>query len=474
VSAFALTEANVGSDPARLATTAERSPDGTHYVLNGSKLWCTNGTIAELLVVMARDPRTDAISAFVVETSWPGVEVTHRCRFMGLRAIANAALRFTDVKVPAENLIGKEGRGLKIALTTLNTGRLSLPAAVAGGVKNALALSRTWAAARVQWGQEIGKHEAITHKLADMASTAYAMEAVSDLAQSLADHEGYDIRLEAAAAKEWNTVQAWRLIDETMQIRGGRGYETERSLAARGETPVGVERWMRDARINLIFEGSSEIMHLFMAREAVDRHLQVAGALIDPKVPVGKKLAALPKVGAFYATWYLGLWLRGLVAPRYGEFGRLGRHLRFVERSSRKLAREIFHSMVVFRAAAERKQAFLFRLVDIANELFAMSASVARADALRREGRPEAAGATRLADQFCLRSRRKVRALFGALWHNDDAAAYAVGREVLEGEHAWLEQGAMSLDLTVEALRPKVPPRAAPARPAVPAEADPV
>ncbi|ABC81190.1 acyl-CoA dehydrogenase family protein [Anaeromyxobacter dehalogenans] len=483
VSAFALTEANVGSDPARLATTAERSPDGTHYVLNGAKLWCTNGTIAELLVVMARDPRTDAISAFVVETSWPGVEVTHRCRFMGLRAIANAALRFTDVKVPAENLIGKEGRGLKIALTTLNTGRLSLPAAVAGGVKNALALSRTWAAARVQWGQEIGKHEAITHKLADMASTAYAMEAVSDLAQSLADHEGYDIRLEAAAAKEWNTVQAWRLIDETMQIRGGRGYETERSLAARGETPVGVERWMRDARINLIFEGSSEIMHLFMAREAVDKHLQVAGALIDPKVPVGKKLATLPKVGAFYATWYLGLWLRGLVAPRYGGFGRLARHLRFVERSSRKLAREIFHSMVVFRAAAERKQAFLFRLVDIANELFAMSASVARADALRREGRPEAAGATRLADQFCLRSRRKVRALFDALWHNDDAAAYAVGREVLDGEHAWLEQGAMSLDLTVEVLRPKVPSRTAPAapapasgpaRPAVPAEADPV
>ncbi|ACL65868.1 acyl-CoA dehydrogenase domain protein [Anaeromyxobacter dehalogenans 2CP-1] len=480
VSAFALTEANVGSDPARLATTAERSPDGTHYVLNGAKLWCTNGTIAELLVVMARDPRTDAISAFVVETSWPGVEVTHRCRFMGLRAIANAALRFTDVKVPAENLIGKEGRGLKIALTTLNTGRLSLPAAVAGGVKNALALSRTWAAARVQWGQEIGKHEAITHKLADMASTAYAMEAVSDLAQSLADHEGYDIRLEAAAAKEWNTVQAWRLIDETMQIRGGRGYETERSLAGRGETPVGVERWMRDARINLIFEGSSEIMHLFMAREAVDKHLQIAGALIDPKVPVGKKLATLPKVGAFYATWYLGLWLRGLVAPRYGGFGRLARHLRFVERSSRKLAREIFHSMVVFRAAAERKQAFLFRLVDIANELFAMSASVARADALRREGRPEAAGAMRLADQFCLRSRRKVRALFGALWHNDDTVAYAVGREVLDGEHAWLEQGAMSLDLTVEALRPKVPSRAAPApapgpaRPAVPAEADPV
>ena len=461
ISAFALTEANVGSDPARLATTAEPTADGKHYVLNGSKLWCTNGTIAELLVVMARNPRTNAISAFVVETSWPGVEVTHRCRFMGLRALANAAIQFTNVKVPAENLIGKEGRGLKIALTTLNTGRLSLPAAVVGGGKIFLELCRKWSQARVQWGQEIGKHEAIAHKLAGMASTVYAMEAVSDLAQSLADKKGYDIRLEAAAAKEWNTVQAWRVIDETMQIRGGRGYERETSLAARGEAPVGVERAMRDLRINLIFEGSSEIMHLFMAREAVDKHLQVAGALIDPKVSAGKKLAALPKVGAFYASWYLGLWVRALFAPRFREFGPLARHLRFVERSSRKLAREIFHSMLVFRAGAERKQAFLFRLVDIANELFAMAASVSRAQALGTAGRPEAAHAVELADHFCLGARRKVRALFGALWSNDDEAAYRMGRAVLAGQHAWMEKGAMGLGLTVEELVPPQPVLAA-------------
>jgi alkylation response protein AidB-like acyl-CoA dehydrogenase len=462
ISAFALTETNVGSDPARVSTTAEPSPDGTHYVLNGEKLWCTNGTIAELLVVMARNPRTDAISAFVVETGWPGVEVTHRCRFMGLTALANAAIRFTNVSVPAENLIGKEGRGLKIALTTLNTGRLSLPAAVSGGAKVGLELSRKWAAARSQWGQEIGKHEAITHKLAAMAATTYAMEALSDLAQSLADKPGYDIRLEAAAAKEWNTVRAWRLFDEVMQIRGGRGYEKERSLEARGEAPVGVERWMRDCRINTIFEGSSEIMHLFMAREAVDKHLQVAGGLIDSRVPAGKKLALLPGVIGFYASWYPGLWLRGLLAPRYGEFGRLARHLRFVERSSRKLARQIFHGMVRFGAATERKQAFLFRLVDVANALLVMAASVARAQALRRAGRPEASQAVQLADAFCRASRRRVQGLFSALWRNDDAAAYAVGREVLAGQHSWLEAGGIGLGLTVEDLRPpavgKIPP----------------
>ena len=459
ITGFALTEGNVGSDPARLATTAERSADGSHYLLNGEKLWCTNGTLAELLVVMARDPRTEAISAFVVETDWPGVEVTHRCRFMGLRAMGNAALRFTDVKVPAENLIGKEGRGLKIALTTLNTGRLSLPAAVSGGAKVALELARKWAAARSQWGQEIGKHEAIAHKLAGIAATAYALESVSDLVQSLADRPGYDIRLEAAAAKEWNTVRTWHLLDEVMQIRGGRGYETERSLEARGEVPVAVERWMRDCRINTIFEGSSEIMHLFMAREAVDKHLQIAGPLIDPKVPAGKKLALLPRIGAFYASWYLGLWLRGLLPSRHGEFGALATHVRFVDRASRRLARAIFRGMVVFGARTERKQAFLFRLVDIANELMAMAASLSRAEALRRAGRPEAEGSRRLADHFCRGARRTVDGLFAALWRNDDSAAYAVGREVLDGRHAWLEAGVPGLGLTVDELRPRAPGR---------------
>ncbi len=462
ISAFALTEATVVSDPARPATTAEPTPDGKHYVLNGSKLWCTNGTIAELLVVMARNPKTNAISAFVVETSWPGVEVTHRCRFMGLRALANAAIRFTDVKVPAENLIGKEGRGLKIALTTLNTGRLSLPAAVVGGAKVFLEVCRKWAMARSQWGQEIGKHEAIAHKLAEMASTTYAMESVSDLCQALADQPGYDIRLEAAAAKEWNTVKAWKIVDDTMQIRGGRGYEKETSLAARGEAPVGVERAMRDLRINLIFEGSSEIMHLFMAREMLDKHLEVSGALIDPKIPFGKKLGMLPKVAWFYATWYLGLWFRGLLAPRYGGFGALASHLRFVERASRKVARQVFHFMIVYRAAGERKQAFLFRLVDIANELFAMAASVSRAQALRQAGAPDAAQALRLADHFCDATRRKVDGLFRDLWHNDDEAAYRLGRSVLAGDHAWLEKGGMETGLTVDDLRPRVPGRAEP------------
>jgi len=441
ISAFALTEQDVGSDPARLSTTAEKSPGGDAYVLNGTKLWCTNGTLAKLLVVMAVHPGTRRISAFVVETAWKGVTVDHRCHFMGLRALANAVISFRDVRVPAENLIGAEGRGLKIALTTLNDGRLSIPNTSVGTAKACLAIVRKWGTERVQWGKPVGQHEAIAHLIADMAARTFAMEAVASLATEMSDRGGYDIRLEAAAAKEWNTFRTWEIVDDTMQIRGGRGYETERSLAQRGEAPIGVERMMRDYRINKIFEGSTEIMHLFMAREMVDRHLQVAGAMIDPDKGFGEKLAALPGMAAFYAWWYPSRFLGWGFWPRYASFGRLAGHLRFVERSSRRLARQSFHGMLVYQAKLQRKQAFLFRLVDIANELFAMAASISRAHTLAAARKPEAAEAQDLADQFCRSARRRIRQLFRDLWRNDDSLRYRGALDVLRGRHAWLESG---------------------------------
>jgi alkylation response protein AidB-like acyl-CoA dehydrogenase len=444
VSAFALTETQVGSDPAGLATTATLSEDGTHYVLNGEKLWCTNGTIAELLVVMARTgPKR--ITAFIVDTDWPGVEVVQRLHFMGLRAIENGIIRFTDVKVPVENVLWGEGKGLKLALITLNTGRLTLPASAVAGAKRALEISRRWAAERVQWGAPIGRHDAIAQKLGRMAADIFAMEAVSDLASLLADRGGADIRLEAAMAKMWNTEVGWRIVDDALQIKGGRGYETADSLRSRGERPEAIERMMRDYRINLIFEGSSEIMRLFIAREAVDTHLRVAGDLIDPKAPMGKKIQALLRSGAYYATWYPRLYLGWGRAPRYGEFGRLATHVRFVDRSCRRLARTLFHCMIRFGPKLEKRQAVLGRLVEIGAELLAITAACARAQALtKRSGAgstPEGQSAVELADVFSRHARRRVEDRFAAVFDNDDVATYGLAQEVLRGEHDWLEEG---------------------------------
>ena len=438
VSAFALTEADVGSDPANLATTAERTPEGD-YVINGEKLWTTNGTIAELFVVMARHPDTRKISAFIVEKAWPGVEVVRRCHFMGLKAIENGVIRFTNVRVPKENLLLAEGRGLKLALVTLNTGRLTLPASCAAGAKRSLEICRRWAAERVQWGQPIGKHEAIAQLLADMAATTFAMDSIVELTSRMADEGARDIRLEAAVAKMWNSEEGWTIVDRTLQIRGGRGYETADSLRARGEPAIPVERMMRDSRINLIFEGSSEIMRLFIAREALDAHLAVAGAVVDPKAPLSSKLRALPRILSFYARWYPTRWIGWGAWPRFSEFSNLATHVRFLDRTARRLSRAIFHKMVRFGPKLEKKQATLFRAVDVGAELFAMAAAVARVRQLRKTGAASAPRAGELADLFCRNARRRIAEKFRGLADNDDTLKYTISRRVLAGEEAWLE-----------------------------------
>jgi alkylation response protein AidB-like acyl-CoA dehydrogenase len=450
ISAFALTEVDAGSDPANLRLTATPTEDGKHFVLNGEKLWCTNGTRAELFLVMAKSPEVvvngkprKQITAFIVEKSFPGVEVVHRCRFMGLKAIENGVIRFNNVKVPRENILWGEGKGLKLALITLNTGRLTLPASVAGGGKALLEMARTWASERVQWGAPIGKHEAVAQKLASMAANTFAMECISAITVMLAEKGDYDIRLEAAIAKMYNTEHGWRIVDDALQIRGGRGFETADSLRARGERPIPVERAMRDSRINLIFEGSSEIMRLFIAREAVDHHFKTAFPLVDPKSTRAEKQKAFGRVMAFYPRWYPTRWIgRGQIPGSFAEFGPLAHHLRWAERHSRKLGRALFHAMVRFGPKLERRQLVLFRGVDIGAELFAMGATCVRAHALAKDGRQEAIA---LADLFCRESRRRVHKLFEDFYGSDDAAMYKVSQQVLRGEHAWMEDGIISM-----------------------------
>lgn len=446
ISAFALTEPSVGSDPSKMATVARRTADGRHYVLNGEKLWCTNGPVAGLLVVMARtEPKLvggverPQITAMVVEGNSPGIEVVHRCDFMGIRGIQNGLLRFTDVLVPVENVLWGPGKGLKLALTTLNTGRLTLPAACTGVAKQCLSIARRWGNQREQWGLPVGDHEEGRHKLAWIGSHTLAMEAVTWLTSHWADDSRRDIRIEAAMAKLFCSEVGWRIVDTTLQMRGGRGYEKASSLLARGEEPWPVERMMRDMRINRIIEGTTEIMRLFLAREAMDPHLRLASDLLKAHVPAGTKIKAGAKLAAFYTGWYAKQWVNPSLWDSRGEYGILGDHIHFVEAQAHHLARTMFHFMGLYRDHLERRQILLGHLVEVGTELFAMSATCAYARKLAED--PEKVTAMELADHFCAEARLRIEEHFRALDRDVDRMAREVGKDVLAGEMAWLEDG---------------------------------
>jgi hypothetical protein len=266
------------------------------------------------------------------------------------------------------------------------------------------------------------------------------MEAVSDLAGGLSVRGGVDIRMEAAMAKLFGSEASERIADLTLQIRGGRGYEQEGSLRDRGEIPFPVERIYRDARINTIVEGTSDVMHLFIAREALDPHLSRAGALVDPRSDTGAKMKSLRAAMAFYPGWYATRWFPG--APRLPEGvpSELTRHLKYVHRSSRRLARSLFHAMVTVGPKLERRQELLARFVDIGVDLFAMSAAVSRATSLvKRDGRDRSS--VQLADHFCRVARRRIAAAFLGTKSNDDRSAVRVTESLLDRQFGWLETG---------------------------------
>lgn len=448
ISGFALTEPDAGSDPSSLATTATPVENGDHYLLNGKKLWCTNGVIADVLIVMALTPskmihgrEKKQITAFIVETHTPGFKVTSRCEFMGIHGAQIGLITFTDVKVPRENILGSEGEGLKLALSTLNTGRLSIPAGVTGASKYALRVSRLWAAKRKQWGTVIGEHEAIADKLANMAASVLAMDSMTWYVTHSAMRPNSDIRLEAAVAKKFCAEASWLVVNDALQIRGGRGYETSRSLKAREESEDAypLERMVRDCRINSIIEGTHEIMNLFITREALDSHLKRMMPLFDPRASLWAKIKALFTMTAAYAFWYPRLWLPVFgFGNRKGVPKKLQTHLVFVKRTAKRLARKMFHSMMLYQQALAKKESLTARFVDIGNDLFAMTTVCSYVASKIKHGEPEGT-ATPLADLFCNMARARINGKFHEIRHNQDAAKKTLSQKILKGQYDWLE-----------------------------------
>lgn len=454
ISAFALTEPNVGSDPAKMITVAEPSADGTYYTLNGDKLWTTNGydDLTTLIVVLAKTPdkvlasgkKIPQITAFVVESNMPGFERARRCEFMGLRGIANAALVLRNVKVPTENMIGKPGQGLKIALSTLNVGRLGLPAAGLGAGRAFLEECQWWATSRVQWGQSVGKHQSITKMIANYAASLFSMESMVSLTCSLADRQNTDIRLEAAAAKYYCSETLWKMLDDYMQVRGGRGYETALSLYNRGDRPSSLETVFRDMRIGRIFEGSSQVMHLIMAREALDTHFKLVMPLMMPK-PGQKegKVALVMKAAKFYMKWYPSTWMppRSLSCRNLNGANRA--HLSYAAKTAKKLARTLFHTMAKFGPKMEYEQIILSNFVDIGTDLFVMGASLAYAEHLIGLN-PADQTPQDLADLFCKEARKRIAMNFKAVKCNHNRMYKKVGAELMDGKLNWMASECMN------------------------------
>ena len=456
VSAFALTEPTAGSDPANMTTTAvlETSDDGPHYRINGEKLWCSNGTIADYMTLMAKvDGR---ITAFIVPMKTAGVEVVQRCEFMGFRGLENAYLRLTDVRIPAENVIGQVGEGLKIALTTLNTGRISVAAMCLGMAKQVYEPTLSWAAARNQLGDRIGRHELNTHKLAHIATHLFASEAVVSFVAAYAERHDVDFRVESAVAKLVSSLYLQEILDRAMALRGGRGYEKAASLRQRaGETPFPMERLLRDGRLFVIVEGASEIMKLFISREVMAPHIKLALRWLlntQDRFPV-----IAGNLGKHYLPWYLRQVLPRSTPVNQLAAPQLAAHLRYVETTSKRLARVLFQQLIrtlpeyvrrrsrfaadgdaaAFQQATldlindfARRQAGIVRFTEIGIDLFMMATVCSYAESFAERERPEA---RELAHLFCLDARTRIEQRFRAIRDNHDEVATRVGLRALQG-----------------------------------------
>jgi len=459
ISGFALTEKQVGCDIAKVETYAVRVIENgktVAYRLTGDKFFITNAAkqdgefLSSLLIVIARildrpeelqDPQAQKrYGAFIVETHWPGCSVT-RLHFEGVRGIYNGAPTFKNVYVPIENRLGNEVDGLRIALATLTVGRLTLPAACSGGIKQCLSVMRWWGHTRVQWNKPIGEHTLIGEKLCRAAAYTLALDAVMAFCGAWANKKG-DLRLESAAAKIIGSEWYWEVVNDLFQVRGGRGFMTVESQRKSGEFGIPVMRMLRDARINLVWEGTSEILRIWMAREALSPYIEQGIAFVQGS-PSDKIAAPL-----YYARIALRSCLHvSTPLSTTAIFGKdYARWVRFIELSSRSLTRSTLVATVRHRQGLHNKQLLLQHLVNDSLWLFPMAATLWYASQSEMRTKP---GILELATYFCQEMADRLdppsssEKRIGR--HKKDTIIYHLSKTIMSGEYAWLEEGIVPL-----------------------------
>jgi alkylation response protein AidB-like acyl-CoA dehydrogenase len=468
VSAFALTEPITGSDAANIRTEAVLDADGSTFVVNGEKLWCTNAPIARYVTLIARVPakraqrdgRTTWIpvpggagaddsvhTAFILDMETPGVRVRQRCQFEGCRGIENAHMTFQDVRIPAADLIGEVGRGLKYALTILNVGRaVSIPAICLGMAKQAWRPTLDRANTRFTFQKPIGERQTQRMRVGRMAAQLFAMEALAALVWRMADRQGYDVRIEAALAKICCSENTIQFLKDAQTLFGGMGYETADSKRARGEPAFGIEQLVRDAEMYRIGEGATDILRPFVAREALGTHLEQARAYFDERLTGLRRFVEIGRLLTFYVPWYLKQWTpKPLPAGSVFRHPRVRPKLRFVERASRRLARATLYAMARYRQALRDDQGRQNRIESIGEDLLVVAAA-----ALYAEARERAAGhgeSWDLAEEVFKEAKPRVERRIRELIRNDDARVTDVGAKALKGVYPALSEGIIERSL---------------------------
>lgn len=413
LAAFALTEEEAGSDAGNVQTTATPTPDGRGYVLNGGKRWITNGGIADVLTVMARTPGTGGskkkeITAFLVTPDLPGFKVVEaRMVKNSIRGTATGRLAFENMVVPKENMLGQLGKGLRIALTVLDFGRTTFGASCTGVARACVEAAARHANTRVQFEQTLGEFELVKKKIAYMAAHAFAMEALTVECASFIDRGLEDFMLETAMLKVWSTDALWQIVNDTMQIFGGKAFFLDEPY----------ERWMRDARLNLVGEGANDVLRAFISmvgiKPVADRFLEVKDALARP----WRGLGTLFRFGGDQ------LWSRLRVPDVPVRADRLRAPARALAARVRDFGLAVGRMLMTHREAILFRQYVQERLADAACDLYASACVLARLDALLEHGNGRAGELTRdlqVGTYFLHLADRRARACLAALTDHGD------------------------------------------------------
>ena len=426
LAAFALTEPEAGSDAAGVRTTATPTDDGEAFLLNGVKHYITNGGIADVLTVMAKQPMPDGsmkVTAFLVTPDMPGFEVLEaRAEKCGIRGTATGKMRFTNVRVPKENILGKPGRGLQAALTVLNYGRVTFGATCTGHAKACLKAMIEHAKSRVQFQQPLAEFELVQKKIAFAAAHTFAMEATTKQCAAFIDRGADDYMLETAMLKVFATEHLWTIVNDTIQVWGGKAYFCDQPL----------ERWMRDARINTIGEGANEVLKAFIAvvgcRGPGEYLKGLRDDLLRGRWSLSRLVGGLGAGAKLAAPW---LATTPTIPVTRAELRPLADTLASLVK---RFGTTLPHVFLKLKDEAKFVQAQLIheRLADIAIDLYAASCSLARLDHLLATGGTSDPFAEVAAGRYFVKlAFRRIQDRFAALEANDDDDTRAAARAML-------------------------------------------